>query len=190
MASTKLTKAVFSHVNEYLYEILYDEIKDHAVSIGSASELNTYLTKGMIGEYRVSAMTAHKDVMGFYKAMLKVCKWLMANGPEGYRDDPSCHGTEDRGWYRVYGAIVLKDGYFCSMDLGRDQWMAETLLAAEAITDQQYAAYKTSMTLKMMNNERWKTNDFPDVKKIRDYWQPQAQEKVLDMRLIRMLEAA
>ena len=129
---------------------------------------------------------AGADIKGFYNAMKKTIPTLIDEDNPTYEHG----GTECRGWYRVYGAIKKHTSYFCAMDMGRDQWMAESFFKAGVITTEEYAAYRTSMTLRMMREDRFQTNNFPDPVKIRAYWKEDAHERVLDMRLIRMLEAA
>jgi hypothetical protein len=126
------------------------------------------------------------DVKGFYNAMKKTIPTLITKENTSWEHG----GTECRGWYRVYGAIKKHTSYFCTMDMGRDQWMAESFYKAGVITTEEYAAYRTSMTLRMMRDERFQTNNFPDPAKIREYWRADAHERVLDMRLVRMLENA
>ena len=184
----KLTnsQAALSHAKAYVQEIGYydkhPEIVDQVQSIKSVKEFRTFITKGRSGEYYIERILHYYPVESFYQAMLKVCPLL------GKHPDHS--GTEDRGWWRVYGAVKRKDGYFCDLDMGRDQWMAETFVKAGAFSQQEYDWYKTNLTLKMMTRDRWQTNGFPDVVKIKAAWKEEYHHRVLDMRLIAMLEAA
>ena len=134
------------------------------------------------------------DVNGFYVAMKKTIPFLidMGFGFDNGKDAPTREhsGTECRGWYRVYGAIKLNTKYFADWELGRDQFMAQLFYKAGAITTEEYDVYKTSITLNMMAGKVFQTNNFPDPIKIRDYWQKDLVEQILDMRLIRMLETA
>lgn len=191
MAKLTNSQAALTHAKAYVYDRARSHYEDEAEAINealdqinTARELKEYMTTGRVGEYYISHMYSYWPVMDFYKAMVKVVPTLKDTG------SPEHTGTEDRGWWRVFGAIRMRDGYFCEMDLGRDQWMAETFYKVGAITAEEYAAYKTSMTLNMMGKQRFQTNNFPDVTKILGYWKKDYQEQVLDMRLIRMLEVA
>jgi hypothetical protein len=126
------------------------------------------------------------DIQGFYNAMKKVIPNVCKENDE---DTWEHEGTECRGWYRVWGDIAGIKKYFCMMDLGRDQWMVEHFHLAGIITDKVYEQYKTRLTLHMMNSDRFQSDGFPDVNKILNYWKPECQNQVLDMRLIKMLEA-
>lgn len=71
-------------------------------------------------------------VREFYEVMLKVVPHI--KHPE--------HGdSEDRGWYRVWGAIKYNTGYFCKWDMARDMDMAITLEHYGAITKEEYLKY-------------------------------------------------
>ena len=125
------------------------------------------------------------DIKGFYLAMKKTIPTLIEEGITSWEHS----GTECRGWYRVFGAIKKYKSYYCRMDMPRDQWMAESFYKAGAITLEEYAAYRTSMTLDMMNNDMFKTNGFPDAVKMRDYWRADAIDRCIDMRLLQALES-
>lgn len=187
MAKLSNSQAALSHAIAYVVEITYDhhpEISDRVSDIKSVKEFKTFITKGMSGEYYVKNIIGYYPVESFYQAMLKVCPLLAKDSYAGHT------GTEDRGWFRVFGSVKRKDGYFCDMDLGRDQWMAETFLKAGVFSQQEYNWYKTNLTLKMMTRDRWQTNGFPDAVKILGHWKEDARDRILDMRLISMLEAA
>lgn len=127
--------------------------------------------------------TQHYDIQGFYKAMLKVCPYLRRKW--GHAEHT---GTECRGWFRVYSAIKENSGYFCNFDLGRDQWMATTFLMVGAITEQDFARYKTLLTLKQAVSVV-QADGTIDVSKMRDYWQEDAHDQVFNMPLLRAIES-
>ena len=160
------------------------DIIDHCKTI---KELN-HLLKTYVGIRikRTDVFTASSgaDVNGFYQAMKKTIPLLLNEKNKTWEHS----GTECRGWYRVWGSIKRYKSYFCSFDVGRDQWMAESFYKAGAITEFEYNRYKTNMTLRLMINNV-DENGYPDVKEIRNLWKKECQEEVLDMRLIRMLES-
>jgi hypothetical protein len=180
MAKITASAAAVSHAIAYYDEMMSNagldnsEHRDVVRSIHTLRDLRKHMATNRYGD----------RVMEFYAAMVKVCAMRLARGAEFV--DHS--GTECRGWYRVWGAIKQHTNYFCQYDLGRDQGMATAFYEAGAISDEEFNAYRTQMTVHMMGAKRFQTNGFPDPAKIRGYWREEYQEQVLDQRLIKMLE--
>ncbi len=71
-------------------------------------------------------------VREFYEAMLKVVPHIKY---------PEYNDSEDRGWFRVWGAIKYNTGYFERFDMHRDNGMALDYKTHGAISDDEYFAY-------------------------------------------------
>lgn len=120
-------------------------------------------------------------IEGFFKAMKAVVPHLE------YKDHG---GTEDRGWWRVYGEIIGFDPYFCSFDLGRDMMMAKKFYDSGAITQEQYNNHVTKRTLAMMRSVYFQTDGQPDAEKVLNYVKDEYRtSEFFDMRFIDAIAA-
>lgn len=169
-----------SHVKSYMYEYLYYTLNrsiDEAVEIAYSCKT----LKDFENLKKSNTRYNRCDPVAFYRAMVVTIKYAWP-----YGDDFKEHsGTECRGWHRVWSYLNDGDMYFSDMDLGRDVAMAESFHKAGAITDEQFEAYKTFITLSMARTKRFqKENGQPDPNLILAYWVPEYVDVIMDMRII------
>jgi len=188
MAKISNTQAAFSHAQAYAHEELFKHFKGDRSVLDGVRGCKTIkeLLSLVVGEHKdISECLQDCGLKEFYKAMRKVCKVLEKEG--GYTE---YGGTEDRGWFRVWGSIVLNSGYFCIWDLGRDVSMANTLYESGAISEDQIKTYRVKVTLKMAGNDQFMTNGRPDTTKIEAHWKPEWINKAIDLPLLCALRMA
>ena len=136
---------------------------------------------GMNAPERCYTQRIFPRIEAFYNAMKKVVPIIK------YKDHG---GTEDRGWWRVFGEITGIDPYFCSYDLGRDMMMAKQFRDAGAITAEQYQNHVTKRTLAMMRSGLFQTDGQPDADKIINYVKEEYRtSEFYDMRFINAIAA-